>query len=119
MEPKSSLWETEYPLMPLSTICNEISGLPDTIDLMNLRETEEVFWNLIFYFKFFNLPYDLFLPYKKTDKVSLLAHKKKGRQKTGARFNQYLIKDTTWLEQFNEIRMRARCTDNQTQTESE
>ena len=89
---ESTFWEKKLNIIPIEELYSTVINF-DNIDLDTLRNMEVVFWNIIFYFNVFGLPYDLFMPYKKVDRISMLLTRKKFKQKTGIIFNRMLMKE--------------------------
>jgi len=114
LNPKDSCWQGEFPLITTEVLENELNNIES---LNVLREKQEFFWSFIWHFKFHDLPYDLFLPYKEANKRTVLNRRTQSRKKTGVLFNKNKVKDNAWLDQFRQVRTLVFCTDTEAQTE--
>lgn len=88
------------------------------IELAALRKEEALFWNIIAGFRTWNLPYDLFLPYKSLERKSLLLQRRKIRSKNNLNTNAQTENEAPWFDQFKQIRVLALCTDKEVQTDT-
>lgn len=120
----SVYWQEEFELYNLDSLLEAVNKMgaivhgENILDFKTLRLSEVIFWNLIWHFSLFKLPYDWFLPYKEDSRKSLLIQRKLVREKTAARLNITPEKENLWLDQFKQIRAFALCTDSETQTDT-
>ena len=120
---ESIFWEKEFNITPINDLLESLEKLSQScyglkvIDLRLLREEEEL-WIIIWYCQLYNLPYDLFIPYKIITRSSVVMTKGHTRERTGVRFNQSQESDNSWYYQFKQIRVFALCNDELTQTDN-
>ena len=94
-----------------------MSGLPERLDLVALRGKEMLFWNLIWSFTVWRLPYDFMLPYVTEGTSALTLPTLPKHRRNISQGKAHVESDPPWLEQFRFIRTRALCHDSKTQTE--
>lgn len=117
---KSVYWQKQFALMRLDELKEKLKSMGveregrKVIELSTLREKEAVFWNLVCCFSVVKLPYDLFVPYKKLERNSMLREKERRGEleKVGSKEHE------VWFDKFKQIRNLALCSDSGTQTDS-
>eukprot|EP00826_Nyctotherus_ovalis_P018611 TRINITY_DN1558_c0_g2_i6.p1 TRINITY_DN1558_c0_g2~~TRINITY_DN1558_c0_g2_i6.p1 ORF type:complete len:416 (+),score=79.39 TRINITY_DN1558_c0_g2_i6:590-1837(+) len=118
---RESTWQQEYLTLPLDTIEREIrawTGHAKSFGLDMLRESQQLFWNVVWYCQVFKFPYDLFIPYKSVLKTSLPVQKKPVRNPTKKAFTLTPEKNQ-WAEDFKKVRVLEFCHEEGVQTEFE
>lgn len=119
LKDKPSFWQHDFSILTPKELTQSLCALAESkqrlrvlnVDL--LRNREELFWNVVWHCQVHELPYDLFLPYKRIGKESVV-WKKQERKEMGVKFETAL--ENAWADQFKHIRIMALCNDKVSQT---